>query len=232
MFIVDAILALIFVLTVIRCAALGITRGLAGILAWILATVAALYCCAPVSEFVYDNVMSERIEERLEESIESIDGAQEVTTTIEVAMQKMPDFLARVAESVGLDRETLVQKTQVVKAEKLAETLEREVFRPMVIAGFRVLFFLLLLFILTGILLFLLRPLSTVVKKIPGISTADKALGGVLGLLKGAVIVSVLAVLFRLVPTVVDNPDIAKMVEQSKIIAFVSDSPFLSGLFT
>ena len=52
-YIVDGILVLLFVLTVINAARVGLARSAAGIAAWVLAAYLALHFCAPAAQWVY-----------------------------------------------------------------------------------------------------------------------------------------------------------------------------------
>jgi uncharacterized membrane protein required for colicin V production len=76
----------------------------------------------------------------------------------------------------------------------------------------------------------ILTPIGKALHKTPVIGTTDRALGAVFGLLKGAVLIAVLAILLRVAAGIAQG-EFARAVQNSRIVTFVADSPFADGLF-
>lgn len=231
-YIIDAVLVLIFLFVVLHCARVGLTKALAGIAAWIAASVIALQCCAPLAERVYVAVVQERVVASLQENVQELDGAQEVISTVQTTLDDLPRFVVGAAQSVGIDTDALIQKTQEIDvgSQSVARAIESTVFAPICIAALKVALFLLIVLVLAVILRLILNPIGTVIGKIPVIGKADRTLGGVLGMLKGAVLVALLAILAKLAASLTGGV-FADAVEQSKLISIITESPFSSGFF-
>lgn len=231
-YIVDAVLALIFLFVVLHSARVGLAKSLAGIVAWIAASVIALQCCAPAAERVYVYFFQDRVISALQEKTADTAGAQEIVDAAQAVLQDLPQFVVDTAQSVGIDTEALVQKTENLDAagRNVAQALERTVFAPVCTAALKAVLFFLMLVIAALLGRLLLSPLCGLIEKTPVIGKTDRMLGGILGMLKGAVLVTVLAILLRVAAGFADEP-FAQAVEQSKVVSLIAESPFANGFF-
>ena len=231
-YIVDAVLLLIFLFVVLHAARVGLTKSLAGIVAWIAASVIALQCCAPLAERVYVTFFQERVIASVQNNIQQAGAVEELVGTVQKTLDGLPQFVVRAAQSVGIDTEALVQKTQSIDtaASGVAQSIEQAVLAPTCTAALKVVLLVLMLVGIAVLGRLILNPLAAVIGKIPVIGHADRALGGVLGLLKGAVLVAVLAILAKLAASFTGGV-FAEAVAQSKLISLITESPFSSGFF-
>lgn len=231
-YLVDGVLLLIFAAVVIRAWHIGFARSMAGIAAWIAAAVLALQFCAPLAQTVYTRFFEERVTQLAVREIEErADGAQTIQITTDVLAQ-IPQKAVRAAESVGVDVPELKRQVQqfVPSSEDLAQQIEQRVLEPVIVAALKVVLFLLLLIVVSAVVQSVLSPLGRVMHKLPVIGTADRALGGVLGILKGAVAVAVAAILLHVAAGVFEG-ETARAVSMSKIIPLIENSPFAGGFF-
>lgn len=229
MYAVDGGLLLLLLLTILRCAHLGFVRSLAGIIAWIAAAAIALHFCAPLAAACYDRFLHERVLAMAEENIQD---AADATLTVDYTndvLKSLPDAAVKAAESVGVDVAELQSKT-VRLPHETAEAVERVCLAPIITASLKVLLFVIILFATGGLVQAVLSPIGKVLHKTPVIGTTDRALGAVFGLLKGAVLVAVLAMLLRVAGGVVEGR-FAEAVDHSRFVSFVESSPFADGLF-
>ena len=233
LYIVDGILVLFLLSTVLRCAHLGFVRAMAGIVAWIAAAAIAVHFCAPLSQAVYDRFLHQRVLDMAQESIHNTIDASEVADITTGVLEELPDVVVEAAQAVGVDVSDLQKKTTVElpKAEEeAAAAIEQNVLAPVIIAALKAVLFLVMVMLIAGIAQALLTPVGKLLHKTPVIGTTDRALGAVLGILKGAVLVSVLAILLRVLGGVVQgNFQIA--VQNSRIVSIVAESPFADGVF-
>ena len=231
-YIADGILVLVFVSTVIFCAARGLTRGIAGIVAWVAAAFIALQFCAPLAQTAYEKCLQPTVLRITEEKISGAVDAGETAEVASAAYNKLPQIIVNAAASAGVDVEALQAKAQdfVPDTQDIAASVEQSILAPVITAALKVVVFLLMVVLISALGRLILSPLGTIVHKMPVIGQADKALGGVLGILKGAILVSVLAILLRVLGSVMGGT-VAEAVGYSRIISFVAESPFSDGFF-
>ena len=226
---VDGALLLLLLCTILRCAHLGLARSLAGIVAWIAACAIALHVCAPLSAICYDRFLHERMLALAEKNIASAaDATLTVTHTNEI-LDDLPDFAVKAAAGVGVDVAALQSKTEKLPHES-AEAVERVCIAPICTAALKVLLLLAVLIAIGVLAHVILTPVGKALHKLPVIGTTDRALGAALGLLKGAVLVAVLAMLLRVACGIAEG-EFVRAVDNSKIVSFVANSPFADGLF-
>ena len=226
---VDGALLLLLLCTILRCAHLGLVRSLAGIIAWIAAAAIALHFCAPLATTCYDRFLHERVTAMAEERIQNAaDATMTVSYTNEV-LDGLPDVVVKAAESMGVDVAALQSKTEHLPHET-AEAMERVCLAPIITAALKVLLFIAILLIIGFLAQLILTPVGKVLHKTPVIGTTDRALGAVFGLLKGAVLTAVLAMLLRVAGSIVQG-EFSRAVDSSRIVTFVTNSPFADGFF-
>ena len=229
---VDAGLLVLLLCTVLRCAHLGLARSLAGIVAWIAAAAIALQFCAPLSQAVYDRFLQQRVRSVAQEQIHSTLDAAETADVTMTVLDSLPQFVIDAADGMGVDVSALRAKTaQLPQAEENAATVvEQNVLAPIILAALKIVLFLLIAVAVACVVHAILSPIGRALHKVPVIGTTDRALGAVLGLLKGAVFVSLLAVLLRVLGDVVHG-EFEVAVQNSKIVSFIAESPFADGVF-
>ena len=226
---VDGVLVLLLLCTILRCAHIGLVRSLAGIIAWIAAAAIALHFCAPLAQACYDRFLHERVlamaQEKIQDTVDATFTVEYVNTTLD----ELPEVVVKAAEGVGVDVDTLKGKAAQLPEES-AEAVERAVLAPVITASLKAVLFVAILLLIGGIVQLILTPVGKILHKMPIIGTTDRALGAVLGLLKGAVLVASLAILLRVVGGMVQG-EFSRAVENSKIVSIVANSPFADGLF-
>lgn len=231
-YIADGILLLIFVVTVIVSAARGLTRGIAGIIAWVAAAFIALQFCAPLAQTAYEKCLQPTVLRITEEKITGAVDAGEAATAAAAAYNKLPQIVVNAAASAGVDVGALQTKAQnfIPDTQNIAASVEQSILAPVITAALKVVVFLLLVVGIAALGRLILSPVGTIVHKMPVIGQADKALGGVLGIVKGAILVSVLAIVLRVLGSVLGGTA-AEVIGYSKIVSFVAESPFSDGFF-
>ncbi len=226
---VDGVLLLLLLCTILRCAHLGLVRSLAGIVAWVAAAAIALHFCAPLAETCYDRFLHERVLALAEENIQSAADATLSAAYTNDVLKGLPDFAVKAAEGVGVDVGTLQEKAAHLP-QNTAAALEKNCLAPICKAALKAVLFLAILLVISGLAVFLLNPVGKALHKLPLIGTTDRALGAVFGLLKGAVLVAVLAMLLRVAGEIAQG-EFGSAVENSRVVSFVANSPFSDGLF-
>lgn len=232
LYIVDGVLALLFLLTVVNAVRVGLARSVAGIAAWVLAAALALHFCAPVAQWAYDAFVQPRVTQAVRDNVSDMADAADTVDITTAILRELPDGVVEAARSMNIDVDALMRKTSSFDphADHIADAVEREVLAPILLAALKALAFFAIILLVTAVVHLLLSPAGKALHKLPVIGHADRGLGGVLGILKGAVLVSVLAMLLRVAAGIVGG-SFGAAVGASKIVAFVADSPFSDGLF-
>ena len=147
-------------------------------------------------------------------------------------LKEIPKEAVDAARAMDIDVEALLRRSTSfdLHTDHVADAVEREVLSPIILAALKALAFFVIILLVTSIVRMLLRPMGGVLHKLPVIGRVDRALGGALGILKGAVLISVLAMLLRVAAGMIEG-QFGEAVAASKIVAFVADSPFADGLF-
>ena len=231
-YIIDAGLLLAFALVVFRTWHIGFARAVAGIVAWITAAVLALQFCAPLAQAVYTRFLEERVTELAVQEIGDTSGAVETVQITTDLLGKLPQSAVRAAQSVGVDMSALTEQANSfdASAENLAQQIETRVLEPVIVAALKVVAFLVILLVVSALVQVLLTPIGKALHKIPVIGTADRALGGVLGILKGAVAVAALAIILHVCGSMADG-GFSRAVAMSRIIPLIESSPIANGFF-
>ena len=231
-YIVDGFLVLLFVLTIVHAARKGLACSAAGIVAWLLAAFLALHFCAPAAEWIYTRLVHDHVVEIVRDQVSDMEDAAGTADLAAGILAAIPEGVVDAARSLNIDVDALMEKASSfdLHTNHVADAVEQEVIAPILLAAIKVLVFFAIVLLGSGLAQTLLRPLGTVLHKIPVIGTADRTLGGVLGILKGAVLVSVLAMMLRVAQEMIGG-QFGEAVSASKIVAFVAESPFSDGLF-
>ena len=156
------------------------------------------------------------IEENIGQAVESSQAAQYAQEVI----AGLPQALARLAQMAGISTQGLIDNLQAhqFSAGGAAQLLEETIVAPLAIAAIRIL----LSLVLFTLLLFVTRLIGRKIaklRKLPVLKQADRLLGAALGLIKGALLVSVLALVLRAAAALaLGGPDFARAVEGSYIV--------------
>ncbi|MBQ3150527.1 MAG: CvpA family protein [Clostridia bacterium] len=230
--IIDIILIALFLITVITSAARGFVRSITGILAWLLAGVLAIGFCTTVSETVYEAFLKEKVTVAIDERVNEFGDAAELVTITSGIIEEIPEFVINAASSVGIDTDILKEeaKTFSVDERGVVVSIEENIVAPVAQAALKAICFVLIFLLLSAILSVLLRPIAKIAKKLPLIKQVNTLLGGGLGILKAAVLVIVLSVVFRMISGFGDE-DFSQLVAQSRIIKTVIESGISDALF-
>ena len=229
---VDAALLILLLITVLRCAHLGLARSLAGIVAWIAAAAIALHFCAPLSQAIYNRFLQQHVVALAQQKMHSAIDSNKVVNIATTTMSALPGIVLDAAEGMGVDVSALREKATRLTETKdnAAAAIEQNVLAPIITAVLKIVLFLLMAIFIAAAAQAILSPIGRALHKAPVIGSTDRALGAVLGILKGAVLVSVLAILLRVVGSMVQGA-FSDAVHNSKIVSFIAESPFADGVF-
>ncbi len=197
---IDLIIVGIIVLCTKKGAKDGFAKTLVGFFAFAIAIVLAGVLCAPVANFVYDKAVREPVENAVYSAVsENFVGgelsgtAEQISGVVDTAIEKIPAFIRGIT-GIESKRDAVLQSVNELESADIREITDNIVLKyvaPVVIRILSILVFV----VLFVVLLFACKLLSKglkLVNKLPLIGKLNAFLGGVLGVLKGAVIALVL----------------------------------------
>lgn len=230
-FVLDIILVVIFAAFVFAAVKKGFMLSLLELVA-VIAALALSYQFSPVvAQAAYDGVVEESLIETVEGQIDENFNLTSTTKQAEVILDAMPEFMVSFASSVGVEFEEVKEKisSESFSSENLATELVQKVAQPIVVGALTIVFFLLL----ASILLFVFKWLAQILSKLfklPLIGTANKILGGILGVCKGVIVIVFICTVLDVLFAGGDN-EIAKAVNDSYVIGLLDNvNPFIKSL--
>ncbi|MEE1279422.1 MAG: CvpA family protein [Oscillospiraceae bacterium] len=179
----------------------GFAKTVVGFLGFFIALVLAGLLCRPTANLAYTGFVQKPIESTIENTIrnytdefqESAPSAQQLLDGIEQALNEAPKFL-KDALKLEEKRQELSDKIVEVYTTDItafSQEITETVVKPAVISAISAVAFVVLFIILSLVCALLAKSLK-LVNKLPLLGSLNSLLGGVLGALKGVIIVIVL----------------------------------------
>ena len=218
-YIADIILIAIFALVIIISAHKGFFKSLIDFAGSFIAIIAARVLSSTFAVPVYDSLVKHGVENTLISRLG--EGASvDYTQQLEEVINALPESISGVLQMMGLDREMLAEKISSanLNGENLIESLMNTVITPVATAVIQFIMFAFLAIVLIIIIKFFGRLLDKIIKKLPVIKSFNKTLGGVFGVLRGAIDVVVVSLLISVVAGFVSNQEFMAAVDSSIII--------------
>lgn len=227
--ILDVVLVAIFALMVFLAVKKGFLKSLLDFVAVILAFVLAFSLSSPVAELLYDSVVEDIIISSVEAQIDEDNfDASIAAEEVKTALKELPESLVSLASAVGVDFDDIIDDVDFdkVNPSDSVNTLVRKIAAPIAIKILTAVSFLLLAVIFL-IVFKVLALLISKIAKLPLIGEADKILGGILGGLKGILILGFICTLIYGFFSSGDS-EFSEMVNDSLIIGLFENftSPF------
>ncbi len=223
-YIADIILVAIFALVIIISAHKGFFRSLIDFAGSFIALIAARVFSSTVAQTVFDSFLRGGIENTLASRLgdsASVDYAEQ----LEGIIQSLPDGVVGIMQVMGVDKQMLIDKISSadLNGANLIESLMNTVVTPLVTSVVKFILFAIFAILLIVLIKLVGRLLDKIIKKLPVIKGLNKTLGGVFGVLRGAVDVVIIAVLISVVVGFTGNQELIAAVDSSFIINTVRD---------
>ena len=229
--IVDSILLIVIFVMILAGIKNGFVRCVLSIVAFTLAFAAAVFLSEPAAQTVYDNFAKEPIESAIAESITDTGTAQTAADSTQAAIDSLPEAVVSAASSLGIDVSQLAEQAGSINlnTSDMAAELTDKVARPIALAVLKVLAFAVIFLILNLVLQIAVSVISRLFD-LPVLKTFNRTLGGVLGAVKGLLLVTVLAILLDASTAFVANADFVTAVGNSKIVDIIVSTGVFSRL--
>ena len=220
------ILDLVIILIIALCVFIGIKRGAVKEIVSLIGIVVALILAITISKigatFIYNRFVGEAIYNTVYKAVEDKVG-EDISTTIDA----LPEEIFQLGDAIGVDISEKLEsglKEDTNLASSVAEIVSESIAKPLVITIIQLVLFI-ILFVVFKVLIGWLGKILNIVSKLPVLGTANKLVGGIVGLLKAVIIASIVCYVVIIILKV--QPDgfagiNQKIVEDTKIFNLIS----------
>lgn len=229
--VLDIILIAILVAFIASAVKKGFMLSLLELVAVVAALALAFSFSPVVAQGVYDGVVENAMIEALEEQIDQNVNANDIAENAELTLSVLPEFVVSLAENAGVDvakiKETIA--TADLSSENLATELVTKVAEPIVVGVLTAVFFIILAILLVFVLKIVGKLLSKVFD-LPLVGKVNKTLGGILGAIKGIVVLVFVCTILNFALSNGDG-ELSTAVNESFVINILDYiNPFINSL--
>ncbi len=229
--ILDIILIAILVAFIASAVKKGFMLSLLELVAVIAALALAFSFSPVVAQGVYDGVVENVMIEALEEQIDQNVNASDIAENAELTLSVLPEFIVSLAENAGVDvakiKDTIA--TADLSSENLATELVTKVAEPITVGVLTAVFFIILAILLVFVLKFVAKLLSKAFD-LPLVGKVNKTLGGILGAIKGIVVLVFICTILNFALSNGDG-ELSTAVNESFVINILDYiNPFINSL--
>ncbi len=215
----DLILLAFLVYFVIIGARKGFVRTLLSFVTRIASVVVAWLVSDNYAHVLYDKFLKDNVADAIELHIKSADAGT-VAQSFESALQGIPVSLVNIAESFGLNLQSLKYNFESADITgELASALEETVAGPIALVVCKIVIFAVVCVVASLVLNIVVNIVCKIVK-LPVLRTANKLLGAVLGVLNGLIAMFILSFLCIILSGFIDNDEFTTLVSSSYIIEY------------
>lgn len=200
----------------------GIMKFVFRLAAAVLASFGARLAAVPVSDFIYNGILKDKITVQLYKYLPSGSVSGGINSIIKTITEALPESAVKIADSLHL----LPENGTVLTEEVLSVAqIESDYIRPIVTKVVLIITTLAIFVVLAVILNVVLSLINKKFfkEKHGVIGTANRILGGVFGLLRGAVPVAFLCALIILVAPLFENEKLSAVVEGSYVCSMIAE---------
>ena len=229
--ILDIILIAILVAFIASAVKKGFMLSLLELVAVIAALALAFSFSPVVAQGVYDGVVENVMIEALEEQIDQNVNASDIAENAELTLSVLPEFIVSLAENAGVDvakiKDTIA--TADLSSENLATELVTKIAEPITVGVLTAVFFIILAILLVFVLKIVAKLLSKAFD-LPLVGKVNKTLGGILGAIKGIVVLVFICTILNFALSNGDG-ELSTAVNESFVINILDYiNPFINSL--
>lgn len=229
----DFALLAVLLLCIVAAAKRGFVLSLMEFAGFFLAGACALYLSGLIAPMLYETFFAQRVTQAIATQLPELTGAATAAQQAQTVLQGLPGVVVQFAASFGIDTAALAEKilSADVSGAALARALSDSIARPVVTLLCRLALFVALILVL-GVVFRILASVIDHFCKLPVLRSANAALGGAFGALKGLLVVFVAGVALQLAANLFGTPgsSINDIVENSFIVGMIRDILPVSNL--
>ena len=225
----DLILLAVLVVFVVLGAKKGFIRALLDGFSTLIAGVLAYTFTESASQYAYDAFVRNMVRNSLSNALNStINDFGSVTEKVEILINKIPESAINFSAKFGFNVDAVADsiiKSRPSDKDVLIDTIMTEVADKIMMPLVETVTFIILLVAFVFVLAVIIRLLDSVVKE------TDKVFGGLLGVLKGVIVVFVVCTILAFMMASSQNEEFFEIVSSSKILEFVNNNNPLLNIF-
>lgn len=213
-YIIDGIIILIPLVSMIA----GFKKGFASIVLPLAATIGCLVLCKMYAGTIANEISTMFIHGQLTKfvSTEITNGIESGATTLS---DSLPEWLLAMAQAAGFSANKATSSLPIDEiSEKTATSAESIIIIPVIICLIYV-----IAYIVSRLIGRILVKPANLIAKLPLIKQSNKFLGGVLGLVSGAVRLGIILLIAVTVISLADNKEINALISQTHILQLAAD---------
>lgn len=224
--VLDLLLVAAVILIVVRAVNKGVITTVIEVVAFALAIFLASSAAQPTAEIMYKSFFYKSVQKGINESLPANPATLNYSEKAQIVMDNIPDFAKEYATKVGLDLSTLssqISKGGFKNDAELYEKLESEIVKPIAVLVLKNIMFFILSIAFAILLRIIVHALCKGLLKFELLATLDKAIGGIIGIAEGVVVVFLLCCLLSYLKPKFENPKIIEAVNDSSIVSMAEN---------
>ncbi len=231
----DLVLLAVIVIFIVLGAKKGFIRALLDGFSTLIAGVLAYLFSETASQYAYDAFVRNMVRSSLSNALNSTtNDFGSISEKVEILIDKIPEsainFSAKFGFNVDAVADSIIKSTPGDK-EVLIDTIMTDIADKIMLPLVETITFIVLLVVFVLVLAVIIRLLDSVIKKIPVVKETDKVFGGLLGVLKGVIVVFVVCTILAFMMASSQNEEFIEIVSSSKILEFVNNNNPLLNIF-
>lgn len=231
----DLVLLAVLVMFVIFGAKKGFIRALLDGFSTLIAGVLAYTFVEPASQYAYDLFVRNMVRNRLSNALNSTtNDFGSITDKVEILIDKIPESAINFSAKLGFNINAVadsVIKSNPKEKEVLIDTIMTEVADKIMMPLVETVTFIVLSVAFILVLAIVIRLFDSLIKKIPIVKETDKIFGGLLGVLKGVVVLFIACTVLAFIASSSQDEQLIEIVLSSKIYEFVNNNNPLLNIF-
>jgi len=229
---VDIVLLILFAGMVVSGAAKGFVKTVLGMVAMLAALFAAYQLSALLAPAVYNTFISEKVTEAIQTKLSSAADAEVAAHQISAVMSAIPDLVLSIASAIGIRTGGIAEKINSLDntGANIAKELADNVAAPVITAVVHAVLFAVILAVAYVLLTAVVRLIDKIFK-LPVLKSANRIMGGLLGAVKGMILVYLVCVILEIAAGLGKDTFIAQAAESSKIAGIINEHNFILSDF-
>ncbi len=234
-FIVDAIIIAIIILVIVRSSKKGFASSLVDTFSMIIASIASYFVTPKAAQFFYDNFIKSTVSRGFEKALDEISTGAAIDEKVDAMIASLPEGAINLAQSLGLINLNAIgsgihMSGAIDNTQLISSVLNDIAYTVMFTITKVVMFF--VLFVVFTLLLRVVSKFLENVNKIPLLGKLNETLGGVLGVLKAAIIILVVCTVMYFIVSSSDNAQLVSIISSSKLYNIITENnPILNIIF-
>ena len=216
--VIDVVLLAIIILAVVLSAKKGIIVTIAELVAFALAILCASFTAKPIANVMYTSFFHKSVEKGIYEAMPLNKTNYSAKEKAQLVFDNMPDFAKNQAEKVGINVSTIQAQLGKIKLDTdkdLYVALEDQVVKPIAVSVLSHIVYFFTAIIYGIILRFIAMSAAKTFKKSETIEKSDMVIGGLIGIIKGAVIFFLIFNLLKFIQPTIENDGIKQAIPKS-----------------